>query len=115
MVALAAGLFLQAIAITWIGAVSAPDVAYGTLVPAFVLGGIGMATWTGVRLSTVLQRSGLVPGAVDVMATGLDDPYVVNRCSELEIKRVLERPEVVTAVGDDIAEARAATGDQSSS
>ena len=45
----------------------------------------------------------------------LDDPYVVNRCSEREIKRVLERPEVVKAVGDDIAEARAATGDQSSS
>ena len=45
----------------------------------------------------------------------LDDPYVVNRCSESEIKRVLERPEVVKAVGDDIAEARAATGDQSSS
>lgn len=45
----------------------------------------------------------------------LDDPYVVNRCSEQEIKRVLERPEVVKAVGDDIAEARAATGDQSSS
>ena len=45
----------------------------------------------------------------------LDDPYVVNRCSELEIKRVLERPEVVKAVGDDIAEARAATGNQSSS
>ena len=45
----------------------------------------------------------------------LDDPYVVNRCSELEVKRVLERPEVVKAVGEDIAKARAATGDQRSS
>jgi len=39
----------------------------------------------------------------------LDDPYVVNRCSEQEIARVLERPEVVKAVGDDIA-ARTAAG-----
>jgi hypothetical protein len=45
----------------------------------------------------------------------LDDPYVVNRCSEQEIKRVLERPEVVNAIGEDIAEARAAAADQSSS
>jgi hypothetical protein len=45
----------------------------------------------------------------------LDDPYVANRCSEQEIRRVLERPEVVNAIGDDVAAARAATGDQSSS
>ena len=32
----------------------------------------------------------------------LDDPYVRNRCSEREIARVLERPEVVHALGDDI-------------
>jgi hypothetical protein len=35
----------------------------------------------------------------------LDDPYVVNRLSPQEIARVLERPEVVKAIGDDIAEA----------
>ena len=29
----------------------------------------------------------------------LDDPYVVNRCSEQEIARVLERPEVIQAIG----------------
>jgi hypothetical protein len=29
----------------------------------------------------------------------LDDPYVVNRCSEQEIARVMERPEVVKALG----------------
>jgi hypothetical protein len=37
----------------------------------------------------------------------LDDPYVVNRCSADEISRVIERPEVVKAIGDDMAEARA--------
>jgi hypothetical protein len=35
----------------------------------------------------------------------LDDPYVVNRCSEPCIARVLERPEVVKAIGDDMVEA----------
>ena len=29
----------------------------------------------------------------------LDDPYVVNRCSDEEIARVLERPEVIQAIG----------------
>ncbi|MGH3142849.1 MAG: hypothetical protein ACRDO9_06940 [Gaiellales bacterium] len=42
----------------------------------------------------------------------LDDPYVVNRCSEQEIARVLERPEVVKAIG---REAAAAAPPQSSS
>ena len=32
----------------------------------------------------------------------LDDPYVKNRCTEREVARVLERPEVVHALGDDI-------------
>ena len=35
----------------------------------------------------------------------LDDPFVTNRCSEREVARVLERPEVVHALGDDIAAA----------
>jgi hypothetical protein len=34
----------------------------------------------------------------------LDDPYVVNRLSPAEIARVLERPEVIKAIGDDLAE-----------
>jgi hypothetical protein len=38
----------------------------------------------------------------------LDDPYVVNRCSPAEIARVLERPEVVKALGPEVAEAKAA-------
>jgi MFS family permease len=40
---MAAGLGLQAIAIVWLAAVTDVDVAYTTLVPAFVLGGTGMA------------------------------------------------------------------------
>ncbi len=32
----------------------------------------------------------------------LDDPYVRNRCSDHEIARVLETPEVIHALGDDI-------------
>ena len=32
----------------------------------------------------------------------VDDPYVRNHCSESELARVLERPEVVHALGDDI-------------
>jgi len=32
----------------------------------------------------------------------LDDPYVRNRCSDQEIARVLEQPEVIHALGDDI-------------
>ncbi len=40
---MSAGLFLQAAAIVWIALVTEPDVAYGLLVPAFVMGGTGMA------------------------------------------------------------------------
>jgi hypothetical protein len=32
----------------------------------------------------------------------LDDRYVTNRCSSDEIDRLLERPEVVHAIGQDI-------------
>ena len=39
------------------------------------------------------------------LADILDDPFVRNRCSEQDVARVLERPEVVRAIGDDIAEA----------
>ena len=35
----------------------------------------------------------------------LDDPYVRNRCEPHAIGRVLERPDVVKALGEDIAEA----------
>ena len=35
----------------------------------------------------------------------LDDPYVQNRCSPQEIARLLDRPDVLKAIGDDMAEA----------
>jgi hypothetical protein len=35
----------------------------------------------------------------------LDDTYVTNRCSADGVRRVLERPEVVRALGDDIVAA----------
>lgn len=35
----------------------------------------------------------------------LDDPYVKNRCTDRGVARVLERPEVVHALGEDIAAA----------
>jgi len=35
----------------------------------------------------------------------LDDPYIRNRCSESEIARLLDRPDVLKAIGDDMAEA----------
>jgi hypothetical protein len=35
----------------------------------------------------------------------LDDPYVRNRCSPQEIARLLDRPDVIRAIGDDTAEA----------
>jgi DMSO/TMAO reductase YedYZ molybdopterin-dependent catalytic subunit len=40
------------------------------------LGGIGAASWRGVPLAEVLDRAGIEPAAVDVMAHGLDDPYL---------------------------------------
>jgi DMSO/TMAO reductase YedYZ molybdopterin-dependent catalytic subunit len=42
----------------------------------WTLGAIGVATWTGVPLRTVLSLAGLTSQAVDVMAVGLDAPYV---------------------------------------
>jgi hypothetical protein len=38
----------------------------------------------------------------------LDDPYVRNRCSPQEVERLLDRPDLIEAIGDDMAEARAA-------
>ncbi len=35
----------------------------------------------------------------------LDDPYVKNRASEQEVARLLDRPDVIKALGDAIAEA----------
>jgi hypothetical protein len=35
----------------------------------------------------------------------LDDPYVRNRLSPAEVARLLDRPDVIKAIGDDMAEA----------
>jgi hypothetical protein len=35
----------------------------------------------------------------------LEDPYVTNRCTPEQVRRVLERPEVIHAIGDDIVAA----------
>jgi hypothetical protein len=35
----------------------------------------------------------------------LEDPYVRNRCSEQAAARLLDRPDVLKAIGDDMAEA----------
>jgi hypothetical protein len=41
----------------------------------------------------------------------LDDPYVRNRCSPREVARLLDRPDVIKSIGDDIAEAAKAALD----
>ena len=35
----------------------------------------------------------------------LDDAYVRNRCTDEQVRRVLEQPEVVHAIGDDMVAA----------
>jgi hypothetical protein len=35
----------------------------------------------------------------------LDDPYIRNRASDLERRRLLERPDIIRAVGEDTARA----------
>ncbi|MGB2952267.1 MAG: hypothetical protein WBB74_02605 [Gaiellaceae bacterium] len=35
----------------------------------------------------------------------LEDPYVRNRCSEAELARLLDRPEIIHAIGRDVVEA----------
>jgi len=65
---MSAGLFMQAIAIAWIALVSEPDTAYGVLVPAFVLGGAGMALVFAPAANAVLgavrpEEAGQASGA----------------------------------------------------
>jgi sulfane dehydrogenase subunit SoxC len=54
------------------------EVAYGQKPQGtqWKLGAIGVAEWTGVPLSTILDRAGLKPSARDVMPQGLDDLLV---------------------------------------
>jgi hypothetical protein len=39
----------------------------------------------------------------------LADPYIRNRASELERRRLLERPDIIRAVGEDTARATASS------
>jgi EmrB/QacA subfamily drug resistance transporter len=69
---MATGLFLQAAAVTWIALVSEPDVAYGLLVPAFVLGGTGMALVFAPAANAVLgavrpEEAGQASGATNAV------------------------------------------------
>jgi DMSO/TMAO reductase YedYZ molybdopterin-dependent catalytic subunit len=51
------------------------------------LGAIGAARWRGVPLREVLDRAGVRRGAVDVLATGLDDPYVTGGVDYGHVRR----------------------------
>lgn len=53
----------------------------------WLLGGIGMATWQGVRLSELLRLAGLSPEAASVLAVGLDDPYVIDGVDHGPVRR----------------------------
>ena len=65
---MATGLFLQAIALGWLAVVTATDVAYAVLVPAFVMGGTGMALVFAPAANAVLgavrpEEAGQASGA----------------------------------------------------
>ncbi len=53
------------------------------------MGAIGVARWTGVPLATVLRHAGVLPSAVQVMAVGLDEPYVVDEVNHGRVRRPL--------------------------
>jgi len=57
-----------------------------TSVP-WLLGGIGVAEWRGVRLADVLDRAGLAPDAADVMPQGLDPDYVTGGVDYGHVRR----------------------------
>jgi len=65
---MATGLALQSLAIVWLAAITTPDVAYAALVPAFVLGGTGMALVFAPSANAILsavrpQEAGQASGA----------------------------------------------------
>lgn len=51
------------------------------------LGGVGVVRWRGVRLAALLREIGLSADAVDVMATGLDAPYVSDGVDYGHVRR----------------------------
>jgi EmrB/QacA subfamily drug resistance transporter len=52
---MAAGLAMQAAALGWIAAITEPDVAYGQLVPPFVIAGVGMSLFFAPVANVVLS------------------------------------------------------------
>jgi MFS family permease len=52
---MAAGLALQAAALVWLASVTTPDVAYGMLIPGFVMAGAGMALVFAPAANAVLS------------------------------------------------------------
>ncbi|GAB3659981.1 sulfite oxidase [Actinocorallia lasiicapitis] len=56
---------------------------------AWKLGAIGVAQWRGVRLSTLLERAGLAPDAVDVLPSGLDPDYLDKGVNLGRVRRPL--------------------------
>ncbi|MER7751716.1 sulfite oxidase [Kitasatospora sp. NPDC097643] len=55
----------------------------------WTLGGIGSASWRGVRLAEVLRAAGLTARAVDVLPAGLDPDYVVDGVDYGPVRRPL--------------------------
>jgi hypothetical protein len=39
------------------------------------------------------------------LADILEDPYITNRCTPAEVSRLLDRPELIHAIGEDIVSA----------
>jgi DMSO/TMAO reductase YedYZ molybdopterin-dependent catalytic subunit len=72
------------------------------------LGAIGVARWRGVPLGEVLDRAGLRRAAVDVLAEGLDDPYVTGGVDYGRVRR----PITVDKALDDVLVATEMNGDR---
>lgn len=53
----------------------------------WMLGGIGVAQWKGVRLADILDRAGITADAVDVMPAGLDPEFVTGGVNYGHVRR----------------------------
>src|SRR5215217_6941373 len=83
---MATGLFLQAAAVMWLAAVTETDVAYGMLVPAFVMGGTGMALVFAPAANAVLgavrpEEAGQASGANNAIRELGGAPGVAGRAA----------------------------------
>jgi hypothetical protein len=70
----------------------------------------GLFSFVGTRSSQEDRVAAYVVREHDrgrTLADILDDPYVRNRCSPQELARIFDRPDVIHAIGDDVAEAKA--------